>query len=616
MNKEIIGIVKLYSDEYYKIVSYDYIANNVNTLNILRIKLSEEYLEEVDNNKYIKRVETEAINPLILIDDWFSDGHILIIDKAWYEKNKDLVMNLVRIISKETSKSYLEIANSCLIDDSVISSLCENTSLKEVSLAKRIKNGYTLTFEDYVKFKNSNITSVDSFNVDEKLKENFDDIIKYNNSIKLIGDYTYKQIKDPSLSKLYIKNVITDYDLANFKYLDKDKIILIYINNIEYLSKIQNRLQELNLNNKIIINTKNKNELNSIVFDMDIKADNIFVNNEDVTFKKYLEYEKLLYSMIEPAKSLSPFEKYIYAYNITKQFKKYKKSEEEPTLSRNLYKILDNEYMVCVGFSELFGDLLEKLGINNIKLDVSVDISYDDVIDHSKEIDLEDKTTDSRGHARRYVYIKDKKYDIDGFYISDPTWDNDLENDYYNHLALTDEEITKHRRYNYLSISKFELFNISSIEEFYQKINFLCDKKEFSNTPSDIIYDLINTLKILDIKFVRMLESKYEYIKNTPYHWNKNISSLIYDIGNYLISHVNKTISGEKIFEAVKVLYSNFYGYDDDRIFDILKDTVSKNKERDDNLFPKRYKFYSDGKKEELPNYFNRFDIKMDGKKL
>lgn len=613
MNNEIIDVVKLYSDEYYKIVSYDYIANNVNTLNILRIKLSEEYLEEVDNNKYIKRVETEESSPLILTEDWLNDGQVLIIDKVWYEKNKDLVMNLVRIISKETSKSYLEIANSSLIDDSVISSLCENVNLKEISLDKR---SYILTYQDYIKLKKSSIISVDSFNVDEKLKENFDDIIKYNNSRKLIGEYTYSQIKDSTLQTLSIKGVITDYDLDNFKYLTKDKIILIYINNVESLSKIQNRLKELNLNNKIIIKSENKNRLNNIIFDNYVKGDNIFVNGEDVTLEKYLEYEELLYSLIEPAFSLSMFERYIYAYNITKQFKKYKDNPHEKSLSRNLYKILDNEYIVCAGFSNLFGDLLDKLGIRNVGMDISVDLSYDDITDHSKEIDLEDKTTDSIGHARRYVYIKDKKYDIDGFYISDPTWDNDLENDYYNHLALTDEEITKHRRYNYLSISKFELFNISSIEEFYQKINFLCDKKEFSNTPSDIIYDLIDTLKILDIKFVRMLESKYEYIKNTPYHWNEDISSLIYDIGNYLISHVNKTISGEKIFEAVKVLYSNFYGYDEDRIFDILKDTVSKNKERDDNLFPKRYKFYSDGKKEELPNYFNRFDIKMDEKKL
>ena len=41
--------------------------------------------------------------------------------------------------------------------------------------------------------------------------------------------------------------------------------------------------------------------------------------------------------------SHSPFEKYIYAYNITKRFKEYKENDEDRTKARNIYDILFNE---------------------------------------------------------------------------------------------------------------------------------------------------------------------------------------------------------------------------------------------------------------------------------
>ena len=40
--------------------------------------------------------------------------------------------------------------------------------------------------------------------------------------------------------------------------------------------------------------------------------------------------------------------------------------------ARRVYDILNNNYMVCVGYSEFLGDLLEKLGIENIEFSVEV----------------------------------------------------------------------------------------------------------------------------------------------------------------------------------------------------------------------------------------------------
>ena len=62
-----------------------------------------------------------------------------------------------------------------------------------------------------------------------------------------------------------------------------------------------------------------------------------------------------------------------------------------------------------------------------------------------------------------YVEVDDEKYNIDGYYISDPTWDNDLTHDYYNHLAMTDNEQANTRRYMYLN--DMDIFNVNNRKE-------------------------------------------------------------------------------------------------------------------------------------------------------
>ena len=58
-------------------------------------------------------------------------------------------------------------------------------------------------------------------------------------------------------------------------------------------------------------------------------------------------------------------------------FKEYKECEKDKSEARNLYKILDNEYMVCVGYAKLLSDLLSKLNINNTTLGITIDVSYE-----------------------------------------------------------------------------------------------------------------------------------------------------------------------------------------------------------------------------------------------
>lgn len=138
--------------------------------------------------------------------------------------------------------------------------------------------------------------------------------------------------------------------------------------------------------------------------------------------------------------SLSPYEKYIAAYNIVKSFKKYRFYLDNEGFdkmisdqSRNPYLVLINQYIVCAGYTSLLHSLLKKLDIPSREwiLDVS---------DNSESVALGDSESNDT-HARLYVNIVDDKYGINGYFMCDPTFDNvDKENSDlygYRHLSMS-----------------------------------------------------------------------------------------------------------------------------------------------------------------------------------
>ena len=78
------------------------------------------------------------------------------------------------------------------------------------------------------------------------------------------------------------------------------------------------------------------------------------------------------------------------------------------TESRSISKSLSNGYIVCVGYSKIFCQLLSELGIN------------------SNLVYIEPKNGGG-GHARVIVKVIDEKYNINGVYVFDPTWDCNMD---------------------------------------------------------------------------------------------------------------------------------------------------------------------------------------------
>lgn len=589
----------------YQALTRKQILSTLNHLYITSISLKDEEIINY-NEKIIKKIYTTIDQPFLVGEDIFSLGNTLYINPDYYLQNKEEVESLLSEILEKTEEKQISIESTALITKNVIASLSKSTSIEEITLAKYDENKYTLTEEDYHILKNSKIKTVKTSAVAESLKDNFDPLISYNATRPLIGNNLYQDLQN---EKIYLHHKINNLELENLKYLmNSTTKIIIEEKYLEDALLITKKLEELGKENHVIVNVQNKELITSqILSNRQYLNKNIDIQLgvDYLPLEEYLRLEKILYKMVEPTKDLSPFEKYIYIYNIVKQFKQYKENKEDKSASRNLYAILENEFMVCAGYSNLLGDLLNKCGIKSIKISVGVDTSYD-MEDENKVI-----STNCASHARRYIYINDPKYNIDGFYIADPTWDNHLKKDLYNHLVLTGEEETNTSRYNYLLTSVYnsfeELTNINSLENLYQKINFYLDKNP-NNKLKDIISILISSLKELVPTFIKSLEEKYPEIKKNYAPWPSE-KDILYDIGEFLLTKVNKSVSGQTIMSAVSEVYQKSYRLEGKELQDKLQKTLEINQQYQHILFPKREKIDEYGNKIELPGISDKFNI-------
>lgn len=593
-----------------QITTIEEIMTNLNNLNIIGITIEEGEIYNFSDKK-IKALYNDYNDPLVITEDF--EGEKLWINPKWYEDNKEKVNELIKYICENIQQKEFRLSNSIIINTEVIDSLCKNKYIENLNLAEYDRDKYVLSEEDYKKFKQSTIKKIDTQDIEESLLENFDPLIGYNYR-KLISYYNYHKLQN--LKDICISEDLSEEELNNFKYISPT--LEIEYSSEEYITmlKIITKLKELNKTNKVVVwitetkNKKEKEQFNKWLLNNNLDYEYIFVKLGTIKYslKEYLKFEKILYDFVKGIEHLSPFEKYIFIYNITKKYKNYQENEEDRMKARNLYEILTNEYMVCAGFSNMLGDLLNKQNIENSELSVTIDLSYDKVR-NDEEIFEYPKTVEKGYHARRYVHIKDEKYGIDGFYIADPTWDNDLENDCYNYLAMTHNETSNAKRYLWTNTyNSEELLNINSIEEYYQKLNFLTSRINKENTNKELIRELINDILLeLDKEYIVSLKEKYPYINE--YQWPNDINDLIYEVGEYLVNHVNKEIPGEIIIEAVSNVYKNAYGYNEEEYQEKIKETIKVNKYIYEIAFPVRYKITEDGTKEVIMNSKNKFDI-------
>ena len=188
---------------------------------------------------------------------------------------------------------------------------------------------------------------------------------------------------------------------------------------------------------------------------------------------------------------------------------------------------------------------------------------------------------------------------------------------------MTFDEAHLAKRYLYSDFSEYGLLASISLEEFYNNVNKYMDKLVNDDTYAikfteekarlRVVSDLLDIIKKLDNNFYSDLLTKYPDIhKKDNVVITKNYTDFLYDVGKYIVAKANKPIGLEQIKPAITLLYSKFYGLNEEEIKKEVDRTLSFNKKRMSKSFPTTYKINQDGSKEVYSYMGNKFDDNND----
>lgn len=236
-------------------------------------------------------------------------------------------------------------------------------------------------------------------------------------------------------------------------------------------------------------------------------------NNSPILISTVYKISCIINAVVEEINSydLSPLEKIMFVYDRVK-YRLYEDDLDDINSSRDLDKVLNGDKIVCAGYSNLFTAVLTSLGINSIPV-----------------IDLNIK------HQRSLAYIKDAKYNIDGVYAFDPTWDKRKNKDDINYID----------RYDY-----FLMPLVRSMNSCYCEISELLELDK--ETILRIIdgKDMDSALKVLDRLNILFTLVDAKYIPDDKYY-------VVEEIAKQYDRAIGKYYSNEISFEDfINLLYS------------------------------------------------------------
>lgn len=221
---------------------------------------------------------------------------------------------------------------------------------------------------------------------------------------------------------------------------------------------------------------------------------NIEGNEETISISDYERTVIAIDEIVNKIKTYnySPFEALMHAYDLIRdRFYVREDENDNYSVSRDLTSVLLGNKIVCVGFANIFNVVANKLGVNSNVFIIS-----------SKK----------SGHARNLMYVNDEKYNINGLYFFDPTFDckRDEENNFllgYKYFCKTQEQIDALTGGNF-SYNSYECFDYEVLEELFE---FMDDGRVPVHELSGFIRDSrINyILRLLGLETVEPSERPY-----------------------------------------------------------------------------------------------------------
>ncbi len=286
-------------------------------------------------------------------------------------------------------------------------------------------------------------------------------------------------------------DTINDFNLLK-EFIDK-------INNIEIIIKGSD-------NEKIFhfVSLLNEDEVNNVFI-------NYHFNSDNASIKDYKNMRFKINSLVHTIKSfnLSELETVMVVYDIVKANEYKKIPDALPFVTRAVHSVLAGDGCVCAGFSNYFNYLLNELGIK----------SYPIILDYSDDHSM---------HQRSAMYINDKKYEVEGIYMFDPTYDCKKDDKYIGNYDYFLQSVPFFKKYfegehidsrisgnldfyGFLNICEYALddMNLLEIGKINRIISFL-DKMCGKNNNNFLLLDSEGKVKFIK-KYKKFLYKEVDY---------------------------------------------------------------------------------------------------------
>ena len=487
------------------------------------------------------------------------DDYIIYIDKDFFKKHKQEIQDAAFYSFTQMTKNTYIIYNNiytpklleyCLNHEGATIFLV-GVSLTNLEL-EEIKKHHANVYLDGKQIQNSYVIGLIKYNDTLKkgpFKISIDELENCNlDNFKFFKDNAILEIRENKLFK-------ERHNKSN-EIINEDEY---YDRIFKVLSKIDK--QEKKLYFKIYVTKRS-------IFDKYLQKyhfNNIYLriinDNYEYSFKEYTNEESILESLVYRIKkaNLSPLEKFLAVYNIVKNFKPYKENKENYEQSRRISSILYNDYIVCAGYANLLVCLLDMVGIEANALPMRVDISYDKDLD---ENDSEEIPTQMEDHLRVVVDINDSKYNIHGLYMSDPTWDNNLNEDYINHALMTFNSTITHQRMVSFSINE-PILGFNTFNEYTKQIDYLINveidkyNKKYPMDKDHVDIVLLIAFKNVATAILKTIKCDPEittFIQLLSKCQKKEDYELFFtELGNYLLLRINNPVDTLKLLEANRI---------------------------------------------------------------
>ena len=230
----------------------------------------------------------------------------------------------------------------------------------------------------------------------------------------LDGEVNEEQLKEKQYITEHFDNLLDSVEFIRLSFEELDNVEFIKKNPLVLTKKVA--LSEM-------LDITDYDKLMELMNKYNDIADKIYVSlTGNTNYVSLLDCYKTMSAIKQQADSikqlgLSPMETIMYVYDqVRNRVYTFENEDESCFKSRDLSEVMFGDKIVCAGYANVFHVLLHYIGIENLV------------------VLLTERNNPKSGHARNVIYVKDDKYDIDGVYYFDPTWNSKRKNETNEYL--------------------------------------------------------------------------------------------------------------------------------------------------------------------------------------